>query len=140
MHDFIDWLGKAAVDLDPWLLFLLLFIPFVATLVLVPWLVVRLPADYFEQPRRRPVLWGARHPALRMLVRLLKNVLGLVVIVMGLAMLVLPGQGLLSIVLGFLLLEFPGKFHFERWLVSRPPVLRAVNWMRERRGKEAIRV
>src|SRR5690606_28133735 len=37
MHAFIDWLGKAAVDLDPWLLFLLLFIPFVATLVLVPW-------------------------------------------------------------------------------------------------------
>lgn len=139
MHAIMDWLGKVA-DFNPWLLFLLLFVPFVATLVLVPWLVIRLPADYFLQEKRQPLLWGARHPVLRFVVRLLKNLLGLVVILMGFAMLVLPGQGVLSIVLGFLLLEFPGKFHMERWLVSRPPVLRAVNWMRERRGREAIRI
>lgn len=140
MPDFVTSLVSSLQAVNPWLLLLLFLAPFVATLVLVPWLVLRLPADYFLQEQRQPMLWGARHPVLRLLVRILKNLLGLAVMLMGLAMLLLPGQGILSIVLGFLLLEFPGKFRMERWLVSRPPVLHAVNWLRTRRGREPIRV
>lgn len=136
----MNWLRTHALEGDPWLLSLLLIIPFVATVLLVPWLLLRLPADYFLQQHRRPLLWGARHPLLRFLVRLLKNLLGVVVILMGVAMLVLPGQGLLTIVLGFLLLEFPGKYRAERWLLSRPLVLRSVNWLRSRRGREALQM
>lgn len=140
MHDRLEWLSSTVPDWSPWLLSLLLFLPFLGTLLLVPLLVIRLPADYFTRRRRQPLLWGARHPVPRFLVRLLKNLLGLIVILMGITMLVLPGQGLLSIVLGFLLLEFPGKFRAERWLISRPPVLRTVNWMRAKRGREPIRI
>lgn len=140
MHDRFEWLSSTVPDWSPWLLSLLLFLPFLGTLLLVPLLVIRLPADYFTRRRRQPLLWGARHPVPRFLVRLLKNLLGLIVILMGITMLVLPGQGLLSIVLGFLLLEFPGKFRAERWLISRPPVLRTVNWMRAKRGREPIRI
>jgi hypothetical protein len=59
---------------------------------------------------------------------------------MGVAMLVLPGQGVLTIITGLLLLDFPGKYRFERWLVRRGPVLRGVNWLRDRAGRQALRL
>src|SRR5690606_22061621 len=73
MPDFLVSLVSSVQAVNPWLLFLLFVIPFVATLVLVPWLVLRLPAVYFMQEQRQPLLWGARHPLLRLLVRILKN-------------------------------------------------------------------
>lgn len=47
-------------------------------------------------------------------------------------MLVLPGQGILTIVLGISLLDFPGKRPFIRWLVSKPMVYRALDWLRKK--------
>ena len=67
-----------------------------------------------------------------------KNAVGILLVVMGIAMLVLPGQGLLSLVLGIMLLNFPGKFRLQRWLVSRRPVLRSINWLRRRANREPL--
>jgi hypothetical protein len=122
-----------------WVL-LLVGAPFVGTLVLVPWLLVRLPADYFHESYRPVLPWSALHPLLRVLLHLGKNLLGLVVLLMGVAMLVLPGQGVLTIITGLLLLDFPGKYRFQRWLVRRGPVLRGVNWLRDRAGRQALRL
>lgn len=107
---------------------------FVATLVAVPVIVVRIPTDYFARPERGTRLILQRHPALGLVVLVLKNLLGLVLLVAGIAMLVLPGQGLLTIVIALTLLNFPGKYRLERWVVSRPPVFRSINWIRRRRG------
>lgn len=120
-----------------WLV-LLVGLPFVGTLVLVPWLVIRLPADYFHESYRPTLLWGVRHPVLRFLLHLGKNLLGVIVLLMGIAMLVLPGQGVLTIITGLLLMDFPGKFRFERWLVHQKPVLLAVNWLRHRAGEPSL--
>lgn len=127
-------------DLDLLWLALLAGIPFVGSLLFVPWLVVRLPADYFHATRRPALLWGRLHPVLRLLLLLGKNLLGLLVLLMGVAMLVLPGQGLLTMLIGLLLLDFPGKYRFERWLVRRGPVLRACNWLRQRAGRPPLQV
>ena len=35
---------------------------------------------------------------------------------------------------GLLLMNFPGKYRLERWLLRRPGVLGALNWLRGRRG------
>lgn len=56
----------------------------------------------------------------------------------GLAMLALPGQGLLTLLLGFLMIDLPGKYRFEKWLVRRRWVHRPINWMRRSRGREAL--
>jgi len=111
---------------------------FIASLALLPWLVVRIPPDYFHQ--RHPFLdeLRYRHPVLRWTLFLLKNLFGILVLLMGIAMLVLPGQGLITIMIGLLLLNFPGKFALERWVVTRPGVLRAINWMRGRYGHPPI--
>ncbi|MGM0435019.1 MAG: PGPGW domain-containing protein [Pseudomonadota bacterium] len=107
---------------------------FVATLVAVPVIVIRIPADYFARPERGSRLILQRHPVLGLVVLVLKNLLGLVLLIAGIAMLVLPGQGLLTIVIALTLLNFPGKYRLERWVVSRPPVFRSINWIRRRRG------
>jgi hypothetical protein len=53
-------------------------------------------------------------------------------------MLVLPGQGLLTIIIGLVLMEFPGKYHAERWVINRPAVLAAINWIRLKAGKPKL--
>lgn len=111
-------------------------VTFVATLIAMPVLIVRLPADYFI---RRPVRdWVTRRPALHLLLVVAKNVLGAVLLVAGVAMLVLPGQGLLTILVGVMLLDFPGKRRFERWLICRRPMHRTADWMRARRGRPPL--
>ena len=107
----------------------------VATVIGIPWVVVRLPQNYFIRPRR--VVWrsSAGAPPIALIFGLLKNLLGLVLLLLGLIMLVTPGQGIFTILTGLLLLNFPGKYRLERWLVLRPGVLRGLNWLRLRQGQ-----
>jgi len=107
---------------------------FVASLLVIPLVAARIPADYFCAHRRGRTGWRKRHPGLRLCVLLLKNVLGLALLLAGVLMLFLPGQGLLTIFLGIMLMDFPGKYRLERFLVSRGPVLRGINWLRQRSG------
>jgi UPF0716 family protein affecting phage T7 exclusion len=68
----------------------------------------------------------------------LKNLIGAVLLVGGIAMLVLPGQGLLTMLLGLSLINFPGKFWLERKLIQRRAVHRSVNWIRRKGGSEPM--
>lgn len=111
---------------------------FVATLVLVPVVVIRLPADYFAHEKRGE-LFSGKHPVVRIVWTIAKNVLGVVFVAAGIAMLVLPGQGILTIVLGVALLDLPGKFRLIRWLVRRRAVARAINALRARAGRPPLR-
>lgn len=106
---------------------------FFGSLLLLPVLVIRLPADYFL---RRPVRdWPTRHPVWHLALVIGKNVLGVIVLLAGLAMLVLPGQGLLTILFGLILMDFPRKRQLERRLIRIKPVRAAANWIRQRYGR-----
>ena len=100
-------------------------------LALLPVIVVRLPADYFDParpaaPPPRTVLgWAGR---------ILRNVLGWLFVVVGAILLLLPGQGLLTMLIGLMMVDFPGKRGLERRILTRPTILGVVNRMRERRG------
>ena len=106
----------------------------VATILCIPWVITRLPCDYFVRSER--VVWrvASVHPFLALIVSVLKNVLGMFLVILGVIMLVTPGQGILTLLIGLLLMNFPGKYRLERWLVLRPGVLRAMNWVRRRQG------
>src|SRR5215212_11151776 len=65
--------------------------------IAVGWIVLQLPPDYFNKKNRRPLHSWTSKPLLRMLLLIAKNLLGVVLIIAGIAMLVLPGQGLLTI-------------------------------------------
>jgi hypothetical protein len=106
----------------------------VATVAGLPWVVTRLPRDYFVRPER--VAWRAStgEPVFALVAQVLKNLLGLALVIFGLILLVTPGQGLLTLFIGLMLMNFPGKYRLERWLVSQSGVLRSLNWLRRRRG------
>ncbi|MFM9964010.1 MAG: PGPGW domain-containing protein [Planctomycetaceae bacterium] len=111
---------------------------FVVSAVLLPWLLTRLPADYFDEttPTAHP-RWP-RHPALYWSWRLLKNLLGVVLLLAGFVMLVTPGQGILTILAGLWLLDLPGKRRWERSIISRPQVLASINWIRKKAGQQPL--
>lgn len=106
--------------------------------VVIPWLLVRMPADYFVHQRIPERRWTLFSGPWHVLVMVVKNLLGAILLLAGAAMLVLPGQGLLTMVVGLLLMDFPGKRRFERWIVFQPRVLRAINWLRHRAGREPL--
>jgi drug/metabolite transporter (DMT)-like permease len=71
---------------------------------------------------------------------MLKNLLGIIFILAGVAMLILPGQGILTILLGIMLMNFPGKHTLERRIVQQPAVLRAINWMRTKANHPELKL
>lgn len=119
-----------------WWLFAFSLIMFIATLVIVPWLIVRLPADYFAYERRHQPVRG--HLLVRTALAILKNIVGSLLLLLGIIMLITPGQGALTILVGLMLLNYPGKYRVERWIVSRPLLLTAINWLRQRAGRQPL--
>ena len=113
---------------------------FIATLVIIPWLILELPDDYFAEPTRHSFLGELHHPVLRVLLIVLKNMLGASFLLLGIALLVLPGQGLLTMLLGLILIDFPGKYHLQRWLVTKKSVLHSVNWLRAKGNRGPIKL
>ena len=106
--------------------------------ILIPWLIVRIPRDYFTHGRHHALAWEDRHPAVRVLLLTGKNLLGVFFVLVGIAMLVLPGQGILTILAGLTLLDFPGRHRLVCWIVGRRAVLGSLNWLRRRAGRPEL--
>jgi hypothetical protein len=102
---------------------------FVVSLVGASWAVQRLPHDYLLLEPGKVRAAGSVSPSL-----LLRNGLGGVLLLLGVLMLVLPGQGILTILAALGVMDFRGKRRFERWLMLRPKVLAAINLLRRRSG------
>ncbi|HWK54405.1 MAG TPA: PGPGW domain-containing protein [Hyphomicrobiales bacterium] len=119
---------------DHWWLLALAVLVSLGTLAVLPLVVLALPEDYFVTPRRRPLVREAWPPWVRPVVLVLKNLLGVLLLVLGVLMLVLPGQGLLTLLCGLVLLDFPGKYRCLRWLAGREKILASLNWLRTKRG------
>ncbi len=134
----LDWLR----GLDWWqalLLSLGLFlVSFFGSIAAVTWVLVQLPATYFHDSHAHIVAEG--HPVARILGRIFKNLLGVLLVLMGIVMALpgVPGQGVLTILIGIMLLDFPGKRRWEQWLVSRPSVLKPINRVRAKFGKPPL--
>lgn len=101
----------------------------------LPYVVALIPDDYFEQGKRPPYFSQSPHP-IRLLLLVAKNIIGLLLVLSGIAMLFLPGQGLLTLLIGMIFLDYPGKYQLERKLLSYPSILKPINWMRRRRNKK----
>ena len=132
MDVLFDWIS-AHEPLGRWLL-VFSVTTFIITLLLVPLILACLPQDYFVSRNRRRLPWVEQHPITRITLLLLKNLVGAILVLTGVIMLVLPGQGILTIMAGLVLVDFPGKFHLERWIISQRSMLKAINWIRDKSG------
>jgi hypothetical protein len=112
-------------------------ITFTLSLAMFGAIVVALPAHYFAEDRD---LWVDRHPAVRWVGIIGKNLLGLLIITLGVLLSLpgIPGQGLLTIAVGLMLLDIPGKGRLVRGVVRRPGVLRGINRLRSWFGRPPL--
>ena len=70
---------------------------------------------------------------------LIKNIFGYSLIVGGIFMLVLPGQGLFTIFIGLMLSNYPGKYYIEKRFIAIPSVLQSINWLRSKSNKPPLK-
>lgn len=112
---------------------------FIGSLIAIPILLVRMPVDYFDERRPRGRI-RTNHVVLRIAVDVFRNLIGIVLVLAGIAMIVLPGQGLLTILFGLSLLDFPGRNNLERRIFGWPVVLRTINTIRAKFGKPPLAI
>lgn len=100
---------------------------FVGGLAATGYVLLRLPADYFANslspnPKRR-----FKHPILHLTWSITHNLIGAGLVAAGVAMLFLPGQGLLTLIVGLMLVDFPGKRRISLELIRRWHLIEGAN-------------
>ena len=121
-----------------WITFFSLFLFFVG-LAITPFIVAAIPDDYFEQ-NKRPKLYYKPFSIAWLIKKIFKNILGITLLLCGIAMLVLPGQGLLTLMIGLFLMDYPGKYRLEKKLLTYPFILNSINWLRKKRKKNLFKL
>ena len=112
--------------MSPLALGILLFVGgLVVSTALTLGVLLGLPGDHFTRRKRTRA---------HLVLVILKNLLGAVLVLLGIALSVpgIPGQGLLTIFAGLLLLDIPGKRRFELGVLRRPSIRRKVDALRRR--------
>ena len=124
--NFILWLGSIS------------FLVFIFSLISIKWLVALIPSDYFIEDKRNK--YQSSYPLTWLISIIIKNIVGYTLIVGGILMLVLPGQGLFTIIIGLMLSNYPGKYFIERKFIAIPSVLKTINWLRKKSNKPPLEV
>ena len=113
---------------------------FAVTLLAVLIFIIHIPDNYFLHEERKSRSNKEGFIGLRLVCRVLKNILGVFFVLTGLILLLLPGQGLLSILIGVMLMNFPGKYKLERALIRQEKVLSTINWLRTKAHRPPLQI
>lgn len=123
---FILWLGTIS------------FIIFIFSLLSIKWLVALIPSDYFLNKTNSK--FKSTYPLIWIIIIVVKNIIGYTLIIGGILMLVLPGQGLFTILIGLMLSNYPGKYFIERKFIAIPSILRTINWLRKKSNSPPLEI
>ena len=115
---------------------------FVISVFMMVLIISFLPEDYFKSENRNLIssVQNSRYPLLKLLVLITKNFFGVLLLLSGILMLILPGQGILTIITGLVFMDYPGKYKFERKLLRQKGVINSINWIRSRLSKPSLKV
>ena len=125
------YLSENLVDI-----FFLLGISSVVILVIsalsIGFFIKKIPHDYFLNDKRGISEYKDKNPIFWIITLALKNIIGYCLIMGGILMLVLTGQGLLTILVGLMLSDYPGKFKLEKRIIKTNLILKTINWYRNK--------
>lgn len=124
----MDWL-KAHSGLM-WILSVISLVVFLGTLAIIPYFIVRIPEDYLVRERSEDITGAAKKRTMRFLCMILKNLLGILLVITGFFMFFIPGQGVITMVIGIMLMNFPGKRSMSTAIIRQPTILKSLNWTR----------
>lgn len=123
-YDFFFWIGIASS------------IIFLVSLISIRWLVSLIPSDYFIN--RKESRFKLNYPLAWVISTIIKNIFGYILILGGILMLVLPGQGLITIFIGLMLSNYPGKYSIEKRIIATPKILKSINWLRKKSNEPPL--
>ena len=111
---------------------------FLFSLLSIKWLVSLIPEDYFINKKDSKI--KTSNIFIWYLVLIFNNLIGYSLILGGIMMLVLPGQGLFTIIIGLMMSNYPGKYSIEKKFIAIPTILKSINWLRRKSNKPPIRI
>jgi hypothetical protein len=131
-------IGLEFLETYGWWLAAVSVVMLLVSLVVLRVLLVRIPSDYFV--RHVPAFPGKRHPVLEATFVVAKNILGIVLVLVGLLMSLpgVAGQGILTILAGLSLMNFPGKRRLLRMIVGQSLIESVINNIRSRAGRPPL--
>lgn len=117
----------------------LIVVSFAVVTFIVSLIMVQIPANYFHSDYEHHFLTD-KNPILRWTVIIIKNIIGVILILLGIVMMFpgVPGPGVLTVLIGLILIDLPGKRKIEALIINRPTILNAVNNLRTRYNKEPL--
>jgi len=122
-QSFLSWLAVLSLS------------TFIISLLLIPWAVAKLPPDYFLHiTEEKTPNFSLNISSFALLI--IRNIFGFILLLAGIAMIFLPGQGILTILAGIFLLSFPGKRKIVHLFISRHSVQHSLDWLRKKRNKQ----
>ena len=102
--------------------------------IAIPFYIGSLPHNYFVKSsvsNKSPRIFEYRI----LFFQITRNLIGVILVVSGIALLLLPGQGVLTIFVGTMLLSFPGKNQLLNKFIARNKVRDTLNWIRRTQGR-----
>ena len=135
----IELLDQNLNSILSWLAISSLFI-FFFSIFTINFVIKMIPVDYFDSSKRELSPFKTSNPIIWLILFITKNVMGYLLIIGGILMLVLPGQGLLTILLGLIFSDYPGKYKLEKKLITIKPIYRYINWVRKKSDIEPIKL
>lgn len=121
------------MEVPRWLevtLFAVSIVMFVGSLLAIPWLIRKLPPDHFTRPPVQHSLGT----------KIWRNALGGLLVAAGLAMLVLPGQGIIAILFGISIMDLKIKDNIIRRLLCQKKIQEGVQRIRSKAGKQPLAI
>ncbi len=138
--NFIDTANNLLTEYKIYIVWLvsISFAIFIFSLISIKWLVALIPVDYFIE--KHDSKFRSKRPYLWLITAIIKNLIGYTLILGGIIMLFVPGQGLFTIFIGLILSNYPGKYYIERRIVAMPKILKTINWLRRKTNKPPLKI
>ncbi len=130
----LDFINQLVIDYQDYFIWMGIVstVVFVVSLALMPYLLGLIDENYFVGLGKHQLkVKNFTH----LLIVIIKSLLGFILLVVGVIMLITPGQGLISILLGLFLVEFPNKYKWELKLIHHNPTFKMLNWLRAKANK-----
>lgn len=108
------------------------------SIVCIPLLVARLPRNFFQLTAKSNRSNVRKFTLRNAILSLLRNITGFALLLAGIAMLFLPGQGIITIIIALATMSFPLKNELIYKLTRKHSVQQALDWMRKKMKKETF--
>ncbi len=111
---------------------------FLLTPILAPAIIILMPADILIRKKRTPADRPFLYRRAFVVLRVLKNALGVTLTLLGILLLFMPGQGLLTIFLGLMFTDLPGKRELLIRLLGGGKIRPSIDRLRQKYEREPL--